>query len=148
MPVSFEISFHWLRATAHVHQPHGAIGTIRFRYYPPPASLITRKASLLWSPGNSVGKRLNFLPIAEEALLSRARNRQVSLYFPLEHGNQRAENGSLMTASSVRCCWFPREYGDFPWGHVHIHVHLNHGRGFPSASGTIGDRRTFNMQVG
>jgi hypothetical protein len=49
-------------------------------------SLIARKFSLLWRLGNSVGKGLNFLPKAEAPWLSRARNRRISLYFPLEQG--------------------------------------------------------------
>jgi hypothetical protein len=44
---------------------------------------------------------LNFLPKAEAPGLSQARNRRISLYFPVEQGNQRAETGSLMTASSA-----------------------------------------------
>ena len=53
---------------------------------PVSGSLIARKFSLLRRLGNSVGKRLNFLPKAEAPWLSEARNRRISLYFPVEQG--------------------------------------------------------------
>ena len=42
---------------------------------PASGSLIGRKFSLLRRLGNSVGKRLNFLPKAEATWISQARNR-------------------------------------------------------------------------
>jgi hypothetical protein len=55
---------------------------------PASASLIARKFSLLRRLGNSGGKRLNFLPKAEAPWLFQARNRRISLYFPVEQGTQ------------------------------------------------------------
>jgi len=73
----------------------------QIRCYPASGSLIAEKFSLLRRLGNSVGKRLNLFPKAKAPWLSQARNRQISLYFPVEQRNQRAETGSLMTASSA-----------------------------------------------
>ena len=74
----------------------------QIRCYPASGSLIAEKFSLLRRLGNSVGKRLNLFPKAKASWLSQARNRQISLYFPVEQGNQRAETGSLMTGSSAK----------------------------------------------
>jgi len=74
----------------------------QIRCYPASGSLIAEKFSLIRRLGNSVGKRLNLFPKAKASWLSQARNRQISLYFPVEQGNQRAETGSLMTASSAK----------------------------------------------
>ena len=65
-------------------------------------SLIANKFSLFRRLGNSVGKGLNFLPKAEVPWLFQARNRRISLYFPVEQGTGAAETGSLMTASSAK----------------------------------------------
>jgi hypothetical protein len=51
-----------------------------------PDSLIARKFSLFRRLGNSIGKRLNFLPKAEAPWQSQARNRRISLYLPVEQG--------------------------------------------------------------
>ena len=73
----------------------------QIRCYPPPASLIARKFSLLWPSGNSVGKRLNFLPKAKGALaISSPKSANFPVFSP-GTGNKRAETGSLMTASSA-----------------------------------------------
>jgi hypothetical protein len=45
---------------------------------PASGSLIARKFSLFRRLGNSIGKRLNFLPKAEAPWLSQARNRRIS----------------------------------------------------------------------
>src|SRR4030067_1614230 len=56
----------------------------RYSLLPASGSLIARKFSLFRRLGNSIGKRLNFLPKAEAPWLSQARNRRISLYFPVE----------------------------------------------------------------
>ena len=53
---------------------------------PASGSLIANKFSLFRRLGNSVGKGLNFLPKAEVPWLFQARNRRISLYFPVEQG--------------------------------------------------------------
>jgi hypothetical protein len=66
---------------------------------PASGSLIANKFSLFRRLGNSVGKGLNFLPKAEVPISS-----PKSANFPVFSrgtGNQRAETGSLMTASSA-----------------------------------------------
>ena len=80
--VGFESQIRGSKFSADLHEANAPL----VRCYAPWGSLLAHKFSLFWRLGNSVRKQLNFLPKAGTPRSSRARNRRISLYFPVEQG--------------------------------------------------------------